>query len=165
MILRPPNDHDEHAFRAAHAVLAEEGFTFGIRLADLAWVDYVRLLADNETGVDVGWLVPASFRVAEVDGVLVGRTSVRHRLTADLAVLGGHIGYCVLPAHRGRGYATEILRRSLVLARDVGVERALLTCDEDNAASRRTIERCGGKFENGNGSTRRYWIDTGDSPG
>lgn len=165
MILRPPNDHDERDFRAAHAVLAKEGFTFGLGLADLAWDDYLRLLTNVEAGVDIRRFVPASFRVATVDGVIVGRTSVRHRLNADLAVLGGHIGYCVLPEHRGRGYATEILRQSLVLVRDTGVERALLTCDEDNAASRLVIERCGGEFESGDGQNRRYWIDTRASPG
>jgi predicted acetyltransferase len=110
--------------------------------------------------VNLGPLVPDSFRVADVDGVIVGRTSVRHRLNAALEVYGGHIGYCVLPAYRGRGYAKEILRQSLVLARSVGITRALLTCDEPNLASRRVIESAGGSYDRSNGTTRRYWVET-----
>jgi predicted acetyltransferase len=160
MILRPPDLGDEHEFRAAHAVLASEGFDFGLGLDDLAWTDYLRRRAEIEAGVNLGALVPESFRVADVDGVIVGRTSVRHRLNAALETYGGHIGYCVLPAQRGRGHAKEILRQSLVLARSAGVMRALLTCDETNLASRRVIESAGGVHERTDGGTRRYWVET-----
>jgi predicted acetyltransferase len=61
--------------------------------------------------------VPATFLVADVDGAIVGRVSIRHELNDHLTHFGGHIGYGVRPAHRRRGYATEILRQSLVIAR------------------------------------------------
>ena len=61
--------------------------------------------------------VPSTFLVADVGGVIVGRTSIRHELNEFLAREGGHIGYGVLAEHRRRGYATEILRHSLVVAR------------------------------------------------
>jgi predicted acetyltransferase len=109
-----------------------------------------------------GW-VASTFLVADVDGHIVGRTSIRHELNAFLAHEGGHIGYCVLPNARGRGYATEILRQSLVVGRELGIKRALLCCDDDNIASAITIERCGGvldsKVRGADGRlTRRYWI-------
>jgi len=77
---------------------------------------------------------------------------------------GGHIGYGVLREHRRRGYATEILRQSLVVARAEGVDRVLVTCADDNVASVRVIERCGGVLESvidgiQHARTRRYWIE------
>ncbi len=101
--------------------------------------------------------------VARAGRDLVGRVSVRHELNSFLAELGGHIGYAVRPQFRGRGHATEMLRQALIVASAEGVERALATCDDDNAASRRVIERCGGVLEDvrpteSGGATRRYRI-------
>jgi predicted acetyltransferase len=99
-----------------------------------------------------------------VAGQIVGRASIRHELNERLLVEGGHIGYAVLQEHRRRGYATEILRQSLLVARALGVERVLITCDDDNAGSAAVIERCGGVFhsmskaDDGH-AVRRYWID------
>jgi predicted acetyltransferase len=79
--------------------------------------------------------------------------------------VGGHIGYGVLAQYRRRGYATEILRQSLVVARSVGVGRVLVTCDDDNVGSAAVIEAIGGRLENvvdaapGKAPKRRYWID------
>lgn len=158
LTLRPPEPGDEQEFRRAHALLAEEGHVFGLGLSGLTWQYYLTRLSQVETGDRSHGRVPATFLLAEVDGVLVGRTSIRFELNAELAVTGGHIGYCVLPAHRRRGYATEILRQSLVVAREHGVTRALVTCDETNRASRRVIEKCGGELENVVAGTCRYWI-------
>jgi predicted acetyltransferase len=131
----------------------------------LEWSSYVALLEGlrNRTAVPEG-LVPSAFLLAEVDGELVGRVSVRFALNDYLAAQGGHIGYGVRPAFRGRGYATEILRQAVALARTEGVERILVVCDDDNAASSRVIERNGGALESvvtptdGGALIRRYWI-------
>jgi predicted acetyltransferase len=124
------------------------------------------MLDDHRRGVNLPdrW-VPNTFLVADVAGTIVGRVSIRHVLNDALRRKGGHIGYGVLPPHRRRGCATEILRQNLVIARDLGIGRALVTCDDDNAGSVKTIERCGGKLESVTGAsgdipaTRRYWIE------
>jgi predicted acetyltransferase len=68
----------------------------------------------------------------------------------------------VIPAERRKGYATEILRQGLAVARSLGAEHILLTCDVANVASARVIEACGGEFESvveGDGGPKhRYWI-------
>ena len=56
----------------------------------------------------------------------------------------GHVGYTVVPWKQGRGYATEALRQILPVARAEGFARVLLTCDDDNEASRKVIRANGG---------------------
>ena len=63
----------------------------------------------------------------------LGRIGIRHRLTPMLLEMGGHIGYDVRPSARRRGHATEMLRHGLMVARDLGIDPALITCDIDNA--------------------------------
>jgi predicted acetyltransferase len=164
--LRPPRAADEAAFRAGHAAMAAEDFTFGLFLEPgLGWDAYLRLLADHRAARSLpGRLVPSTFLVADVAGEIVGRVSVRHRLNDFLLREGGHIGYGVLPGHRRRGYATEILAQSLVIARGLGIDPVLVTCDDDNAGSAAVIEAGGGQLENvvgtgpGQVPRRRYWI-------
>jgi predicted acetyltransferase len=166
LTLRPPRASDESQFRRAHAALAAEGFTFGLGYEDgMPFDEYVRRIERHRLGEDLPprW-VPNTFLVADVEGDIVGRSSIRHELNGFLATEGGHIGYAVVPGHRRRGHATEILRQSLDIARGLGIERVLITCDDDNAGSAAVIERCGGVFEShivGEAGTemRRYWID------
>jgi predicted acetyltransferase len=167
LTLRPLRLDDETAARAAHAELQVEDFPFllGLR-ADEPWAAYVERLELSRQGhaLAEGW-VPSTFLGAEVDGCLVGRSSVRHDLNAWLARWGGHIGYAVRPAFRRRGYATAILQQSLTVAASLGIGRALVTCDVDNVVSAAVIEHCGGvlegvaETEDGSPPKRRYWVE------
>ena len=132
---------------------------------DLA--SFIAELCEEEAGrVAHPGFVPATFRVAVVGDDLVGRVSIRHVLTPRLASVGGHIGYAVRPAFRRQGFATEILRQSLLIARDQGIDAALVTCDEDNEGSREVIGRCGGvpdgnAVDERSGKTKlRFWCPT-----
>jgi predicted acetyltransferase len=90
----------------------------------------------------------------------LGRIGVRHRLTDYLLEAGGHVGYDVRPSARLRGHATAMLRAVLPEAKRLGIERLLVTCDEDNIGSQRVIERCGGILEDTRAGKRRYWINS-----
>ncbi len=80
------------------------------------------------------------------DGEFCGIVNLRYVPGTDTlpAYVSGHIGYAVVPWKRHRGYATRALGLILPVARDVGLRRVEITCDEDNTASRRVIEKNGG---------------------
>lgn len=165
--LRPLRSSDEAVARQAHDELAADGFQFLLGWEDDAdWDAYVESKHADAYGkaVPPRW-VPNSFLLAEFEGELVGRVSVRHRLNVELLYEGGHIGVGVRPRYRGRGLGTAMLRSAVVIARSLGVERVLVTCDDDNAPSAAMIERAGGKLEDkveprdGGVRVRRYWID------
>ena len=168
MILRPLNIDDKAEAIQAHHEMAPDGFDFlldstGSYDESGPWETYLGRLASLENGENVpeSW-VPSTFLVAEVDGQIVGRVSIRHQLNDFLERRGGHIGYGVRPAYRGRGHATEILQNALKIARELGVSRVLVTCDDANVASSKVIEKAGGVLENileeGDEKIRRYWI-------
>lgn len=97
---------------------------------------------------------------------ILGSISLRHRLNDFLLQVGGHIGYGVRPSARRQGVATAALGLALAQAESLGLQRVLITCQEDNIASARTIERHGGVLEDiratpDHGTVRRYWIDLG----
>jgi predicted acetyltransferase len=162
--LRPPRLEDEAAVVAAQAELAAEHFPFAFSLEGRSFAEFVCDVEEHRHGRNLpdGWLTSA-WLVAVVDGEVVGRSSIRFALNDLLRHKGGHIGYAVRPAFRRRGYATEILRQSLVIARADGVDAVLMTCDDDNVGSATVIERCGGVLERvvldtGRAAFRRYWI-------
>lgn len=95
------------------------------------------------------------------DADLVGFLSLRHVLNEWLFNEGGHIGYSVKPSARRRGHATAALRLAVEAAAGLGITRALVTCDTDNLASRRTIEVGGGVLEDERNGKLRFWIETG----
>ena len=119
--------------------------------------------ADETTEVPEGRVHCTYFWITdgpEEDREVVGFLALRHRLNAWLLEEGGHIGYGVRPSRRNRGHASAALKLALAAAADLGIDWVLVTCDEDNLGSRRTIERCGGAYEDSRNGKRRYWIAT-----
>jgi len=128
------------------------------------------LIADAERLADTS-IAPPAGRVHNdlywvVDGAeVVGFLSFRHALNDWLAEAGGHIGYSVRSSRRRQGIASAALALGLERAREIGLQRVLITCDVDNEGSYRTIERAGGvlqdisdQSERGMGMLRRYWV-------
>lgn len=156
---------DEAAATTAAASMGDWEFLF--QDPGQSWSDHLAEIAELAAGrVPEGW-VRATFLVAVEDGEILGRVSIRHELNEHLRAVGGHIGYGVVPSARGRGVAGALLRHGLDLLADEGLDRALLTCDEDNLASRRVIERAGGildpdrpAIDSADGAKLRFWVPT-----
>jgi predicted acetyltransferase len=96
--------------------------------------------------------------------VFLGRIGIRHRLNAALLERGGNLGYDVRSSMRRRGYATEMLRQALDVARGLGIERALVTCNVDNVGSPVVIERNGGILDDERNGKLRFWVPTSARP-
>ncbi|MFA0055632.1 GNAT family N-acetyltransferase [Vibrio echinoideorum] len=91
-----------------------------------------------------GW-TPASTYFCIDSGQILGVVRVRHGTSEYIHNVIGHIGYETLPQARGRGIASHMLSW---VQRYVLVESAIITCDCNNVASQKVIEKCGGQFLN-----------------
>jgi predicted acetyltransferase len=110
-------------------------------------------------GVPEGWVSSSLRWIAQGDEI-VGTIHLRHELNEFLLRDGGHIGYAVRPTARRRGVASRALAVMLEECRERGINPVLLTCDDGNVASARTIEANGGVLEDVRDGGRRYWITT-----
>ena len=86
------------------------------------------------------------FEMRHESGAKAGSLGFRISLTEQLTSYGGHIGYDVEPAYRGANLAARSSRLLFPLAVRHGINELLITCAPDNIASRRTIEKIGGKL-------------------
>lgn len=103
--------------------------------------------------------------IREDDKHVIGVAELRHHINHPvLSTWGGHIGYSVRPSERRKGYARIILRLILNECVKLGLNEVLLTCNENNIASEKTIVSEGGIYENSvfakeiNSNMKRFWI-------
>ncbi len=140
---------------------------------------YVRRLREVAKGIGLkpGWVPQTSYWLIETGGQvrdpslpIIGTLQLRHWLTPALEREGGHIGYAITPSRRGQGYGTRQLALGLEKARELGLDRVLVTCDTDNIASARVIQKNGGEFQDevisdtSGKPVSRYWIDLSEQP-
>jgi predicted acetyltransferase len=124
------------------------------------WVAFL-LTEGNEQVPPVSGRVKSSyFWIVDDADRWVGYLALRRSLNDFLLELGGHIGYSVRPSRRREGHASRALALGVAEAAALGIDRVLVTCDENNLGSRRTIEGNGGVLEDVRQGKRRYWITT-----
>ena len=96
------------------------------------------VLVQNEERWARAW---PTLSICEVDGTCIGRVWMSPR-EGDRST--GFVGYWLLPAARGRGFATTAVRLlSNWAVRELGVTKVRLTTAPDNERSQRVAERSG----------------------
>ncbi len=109
-------------------------------------------------------LVAASTWWLVQGGRVIGTCNIRHGLNELLRDHGGHIGYSIRPSERRKGYGSRMLALALQRLAELGIDRALVTCDATNLGSAVVIRRNGGQLDSETVSpqtsrlTQRYWV-------
>lgn len=85
---------------------------------------------------------PYSIYLIMVDGHEVGRLTLREGQD-DERYYDGHVGYSIDEEYQGHGYAYQAC---LLLKGEVDCDHLIITCDPDNIASLKTIQRLGCEY-------------------
>ncbi len=133
-------------------------------------IGYEKWLEQNELDKHIedmnpDWSNATNYVLIDELGHVYGFCSLRHHLKGNLLNIGGNIGYGIRPTERGKGYGTIQLQLLLEKAAEIGLNKVLLTCRDNNDSSRRLIEKLGGIKDYSVPSKipgileLRYWID------
>jgi len=142
-------------------VVITASFEF-IAVAPLVDGDLKLVLAESQPADANAWHVPAyTFHLHPHSGEYAGRIRLRVGWNDDIITYAGQIGYAVEPAFRGRRFAERACRLILPLANRHGLEQLWITCQPDNLASRRTLERLGAHYAGVLDVPPEYPLDAG----
>ncbi|MCL2353311.1 MAG: GNAT family N-acetyltransferase [Defluviitaleaceae bacterium] len=105
------------------------------------------------------------FMIRKTDDKVIGSIQLRHHLTEELKKDGGNIGYGICPSERGKDYGVRQLSLVVEKARELGLDKVMISCNKDNRASAQVAIKNGGVLA-GEGFdedevkvTEIYWID------
>ena len=124
-------------------------YVYTLNLKDLKknFRSHLHQLSDEAVGKNLpkGYVPQATYYWLIDNDTFIGTVTIRHRLTDKLLREGGHIGYDISPSKRRKGYGKKLLRHYCCQkAKELGIARALITCDETNMGSKKIIESNGG---------------------
>lgn len=138
---------------------------FASKRNNMSFKELLRKWAVDETDAmyELGFVPATLYFMVDNNNRILGAIHFRHDLNERLLQGGGHIGYGIRPSERRKGYATLMLNLLLENIKLKGYEKVLISCDDGNIGSARTIEKGNGvlydKVEFEGDMTRRYWVD------
>lgn len=138
---------NENEFKNTAHGLSEEQFT--------AWIVQQKEWAEGKN-LPEGYVPQTVYWLYDNDQI-VGMGKIRHALNDNSRKVGGNIGYSIDPHHRGKGYATQLLKLLVAEAHRMELKEILLTVEKYNPASKRVIEKAGGTLLN---ETNERWYFT-----
>lgn len=151
-LIRPALELKEKAleYREEHFAYGETTI-YGSELFDKtdSYEEWLSAVTRNTSPLTVSenWVVTDTFfAVREKDRKIIGMIDLRHTLNDFLKDLG-NCGYSVRPLERKQGYADQMLRQLLLVAKAAGILKLHLSVERDNTASVKVIRKNGGLYE------------------
>ena len=141
-LIRPTPEYKTKAleYRQEHFDYGEKIIN-GSELLDKteSYEEWLKAVKDNENAATVNpdWVLTDTFFAV---------SDLRHTLN-DFLKDFGNCGYSVRPSQRQKGYATEMLRKILDIARQADMKELHLSVEKENIPSIKTIVRNGGVYE------------------
>ena len=141
-----PSEEYQHSFEryvSAYQRIHDGHYYNKYRKAADNFQEYLNDLSNSSRGIGLvqGEVATSTYWLIDQTEV-VGVVRVRHA-EMDTA---GHIGYDISPDHRNKGYGSQILKLALEKAFALGIHEVVITCNVDNLASKKVIEKNRGKF-------------------
>lgn len=150
-LVRPALEHKEKAlaYRQEHFDHGENIIN-GSELLDKTecYEEWLQSIKNNENPETVSpdWIVTDTFFAVDDEDTIIGIIDLRHTLN-DFLKDFGNSGYSVRPSQRKKGYATQMLKLILEVAREAGLTELHLSVEKDNIPSIKTIVKNGGVYE------------------
>ncbi|QQS59282.1 GNAT family N-acetyltransferase [Candidatus Peregrinibacteria bacterium] len=166
-LLKPTKKYAESWWQAIQEFEAEDiGGFWNIPDKPTNIDEYIQRTKDHSQGKNMpDWFVPGTTYWLIDNDKFVGHVNIRHELNDKLKKEGGNIGYAIRPTERQKGYGSKILELAIQKAKKIGLQKVLITCNDENIASAKIIEKNGGKLQDKNivdeKLVRRYWLNVG----
>lgn len=118
------------------------------------YASFARMCAAHEHGKNLpkGITPYTRYFLTDKQGTIYAQGDVRHAPNRNLTYFSGYLGYGVVPPYRRNGFGTLMCARLLEKARAHHYKSVIITCNTDNIASAKIIEKNGGKLLD-----IRYW--------
>lgn len=119
----------------------------------------------NIESINPAWSNAVNYLLVDANNHIYGCSQFRYHILGELINVGGNFVYAIRPSERGKGYGTIQLKLLIEKAKEIGLEKVLVTCRENNIGSRKTMEKFIGKSDTLVPSIHdgimeyRYWID------
>ena len=129
------------------------------------WFKRMKLCEKEETMPQANYVPAIQYLLKRrEDGKILGTLQIRTKLNDHLFNFGGNFGGSIRPSERKKGYSTRMILLGLKLAKKMGFDKILITCEEHNIGSEKSILKAGGiyedkrKFEKNGKTYKRFWI-------
>ena len=166
-IIRPSKDLEKkiREYRQEYFDFGETGINGSCGLARYdnfdEWLELVLSIEKDKLRNNVH--ASTFFSIRKTYNKIIVSVQLRHFLTPELEKHGGHIGYGIRPSERKKGYVKQQLLLVLDVARNMKIPKVMISINEDNIPSIKTVLSCGGVLACENiykGQEQQiYWID------